>query len=170
MPEPLLDDFEQFFAELPSNVSDDLSFMMMILADESIVVREVGEVYEQAARDLFQASTRIGRIANLINAVSIVDVYFAMDVRKRFDADSAVLQQRGGGTKNAKASRDPYAREIDAIEKARQRWRNLRATKFAPAALAEALTPPKGSDYTRSSKPRHRGETAEVFGGAASGQ
>jgi hypothetical protein len=163
MSEPLLEDFELFFAELPSNVQDDLSFMMMILADESIVVHEVGEVYEQAARDLFQATTRIGHIANLINAVSIIDVYFAMDAEKRF-AGGVASQQRGSGAKNARTVPSPYAREIDAIEAARRRWRNLRATKFTPAALAEALTPLEApQEYARSSNSSLHGGTMEVF-------
>ncbi len=80
-------------------------------------------------RDLFQAKTRIGRLGNLIQAVSIFDIYFAMDAGERFDT-------------HRKAALYRYANQIGAIEAAKQRWRELRATKFTPAAIAAALIPP----------------------------
>jgi hypothetical protein len=40
-----------------------------------------------------------------------------------------------------KSARNFYASEIDAIATAKQRWLELRATKFTPAAIAAALIP-----------------------------
>lgn len=140
--ETLLHDFELFFVGLPGNVRDDLSFMMVVLCDESAAVNEVAEVYERASQGLFRAKSRIGRIGNLINAISIADLYFAMDTHNRFDAEKMRPRRRRQQDQNAELSRSPYAREIDAIEMARQRWLELRATKFTPAAIAAALIPP----------------------------
>jgi hypothetical protein len=144
--ETLLEDFELFFVGLPDNVRDDLSFMMVVLgdesSDESVVVNEVAEVYERASQGLFKSKSRIGRVGDLINAVSIMDVYFAMDVHDRFDADKMHRWRPRADDENAGLSRGRYAREIDAIETARQHWLELRTTKFTPAAIATALIPP----------------------------
>src|SRR5580658_7435390 len=142
MSETLLGDFEAFFAELPSNVRDDVSFMLVLLSDEDFVVQEVRDVYERAAQGLFAAKTRIGRIGNLISAVSVLDVYFAMDVHDRFDAAKSAPRRGVSANKQAKAALNFYAGEIGAIEAAKQRWLELRAKKFTPAAIAGALIPP----------------------------
>jgi hypothetical protein len=164
MPSPL-EDFEAFFAGLPANVRHDLSFMMVILSDESLVVHEVREVYERAPLGLFQASTRMGRIGNLIHAASVVDVYFALNVSDRFGP-----QRRCADGTNGKTSRGPYAEEIDAIKTAKRRWLELRATKFSPAALAAALIPP-GSPRRRRrplAKPIKQIDSREVLPDAVS--
>jgi hypothetical protein len=137
MSETLVEDFETFFIELPAEVRNDLWFMMVILSDENFVFQDGADVYERAAQSLFQAKTRIGRLGNLIQAASIFDIYFAMDTGERFDAD-----------RNAALYR--YADQIGAIEAGKQRWRELRATKFTPAAIAAALIPP--------GLPRQRGQ------------
>jgi hypothetical protein len=151
MSESLLEDFELFFGELPANVREDLLFMMVILSDENFVFYDAREVYERAGRGLFEAETRIGRIGNLINAVSVLDVYFAMNVRNRFDVKNTSRRERAGGG-GAKTARDCYAHEIDAIRTAKQRWLELRATKFTPAAIAAALIPP-GPPQKRAPRP-----------------
>lgn len=169
--ETLLEDFELFFVGLADNVRDDLSFMVVMLRDEIVVVNEVAEVYERASQGLFRARSRIGRIGNLINAVSILDVYFAMDVHNRFDADKMHRRRRRLDGENAGLARGPYAREIDAIEAARQRWLELRATKFTPAAIAAALIPAaaprKGTRLSRTPNP-HDGQFREVQRGTVS--
>jgi hypothetical protein len=137
MSETLVEDFETFFIELPAEVRNDLWFMMVILSDENFVFQDGADIYERAAQSLFQARSRIGRLGNLIQAASIFDIYFAMDAGERFDAD-----------RNAALYR--YANQIGAIEAAKQRWRELRATKFTPAAIAAALIPP--------GLPRRRGQ------------
>src|ERR1700733_971591 len=86
MSETLVEDFETFFIELPAEVRNDLWFMLVILSDEDFVFQDGTDIYERAAQGLFQAKTRIGRIGNLIQAVSIFDTYFAMDAGERFDA------------------------------------------------------------------------------------
>jgi hypothetical protein len=164
--ETLLEDFELFFVGLPDNVRDDLSFMMVVLSDESFVVREVGDVYERALQGLLRANTRMGRVGNLIRAVSVLDVYFALNVRDRFGP-----QRRSANVPNASASRGPYTEEIDAIKAAKRHWLELRATKFTPAAIAAALiptaSPPKGTRLSHTSN-GHGGQFKEIQRGAAS--
>jgi hypothetical protein len=139
MSETLLEDFETFFIELPAEVRNDLWFMMVILSDENFVFQDGTDIYERSAQGLFQAKTRIGRIGNLIQAVSIFDIYFAMDAGERFDTNrkSAAKQSRGGHPALYR-----YASQVGAIEAAKRRWHELRATKFTPAAIARALIPP----------------------------
>lgn len=147
MSETLLEDLEQFFAGLPATVRDDLSFMMVVLSDENQVVYDVGEVYARSARGLFDARTRIGRIANLINAVSVFDVYFAMDANRRFGP-------RGPGRRvlhdgGAAVVPDHYAAWLEAIQAAARQWQELRRNTFTPAAIAAALVPPDSSGVRR---------------------
>ena len=133
--ETLVEDFETFFIELPAEVRNDLWFMMVILSDENFVFQDSTDIYDRAAQGLFQAKTRIGRLGNLIQAVSVFDIYFAMDAGERFGPN--------GKSKPAReASLYRYASQIGAIEAAKERWQKLRATKFAPSAIAAALIPP----------------------------
>src|ERR1700753_2482684 len=88
MSEALLSELERFFEGLPPTVRDDLAFMMVALSDENLVVHEVHDLYDQPAHRLFTAQTTIGRLGNLINAVSIFDVYFAMDASRRYASKS----------------------------------------------------------------------------------
>jgi hypothetical protein len=88
MPETLLNVFEGFCDDLPETVRDDLLFMMVMLSDEDLVVDELDDIGERA-RTLFGARTLIGRIGNLISAVSILDVYFALDPNERFGSDGS---------------------------------------------------------------------------------
>jgi hypothetical protein len=142
MSERLLKEFEQFFDDLPAAVRGELSFMMVTLADETFVASESEFAFESAARRLFSAQTPIGRLGNLIHAVSIFDVYFAMDARKRFGSTRSTSQM---SLKNAKTSSmvNHYANQIDAINETRRRWRELRRTRLTSEAIADALTPPK---------------------------
>ena len=150
---------ELFFDELPATVQDDLSFMMVVLADESLVVQDVQDVYDIPAQRLFTAQTPIGRLGNLITAVSVFDVYFAMDAQRRF-------APKPNGRRPAPATRaeiggiasllDAYADQIDAISAARQRWAELRRTRLTPAAIAAALAPPRP---TRQRQRQSPGET-----------
>jgi hypothetical protein len=161
----LLEDFEAFFAALPANVRHDLSFMMVILSDERHVVHEAGEVYERALLRLFRANTRMGRIGNLIHAVSVAEVYFAQNVRDRFGP-----RRRRAGGKDAKASSSPYAEEIDAIKDAKRHWLELRATRFSPSALGAALILPASPRKRRRSlaEPVNQIDSREVIPDAVS--
>lgn len=131
MADSLPDEFETFFTELPPPVRSDLWFMMVMMSDENLVFDDPAEACERAAPGLFQARTPAGRIGDMIYAASIFDIYFAMNPDERF------------GTNNeARAnSRARYADRTAAIEASGAAWRQLRATKFAPAAIAAALTP-----------------------------
>jgi hypothetical protein len=155
MAETLLEDFETFFIELPADVRNDLWFMMVILSDENFVFHDGTDIYERAAEGLFQAKTRIGRIGNLIHAVSIFDTYFAMDAGGRFDAGRKASSSQCGGQTPAHR----YANRVGAIEAAKQSWRELRATKFTPEAIAAALIPP-GLPRKRTQR-RHASTTAD---------
>ena len=141
MSESLLKVLEQFFDDLPATVRDDLSFMMVVLADENLVVQDVQDVYDVPAQRLFNAQTPIGRLGNLINAVSVFDVYFAMDTHRRFAPKPN--GRRAAPATGVASLLDAYAGQIDAIGGARQRWAELRRTKLAPAAIAAALAPPR---------------------------
>jgi len=170
MSESLLETFELFFIALPTTVRNDLSFMMVTLFDENLLVIDVEDVYESAARGLFKANTRIGRIGELVCAFSVFDVYFAMDARERYSGPSAQSRKmpraRDGGIRL-----DPYAEQIDDIEAAKLHWLELRATRFTPAAIAAALVPsgpprkpnrpfaalPAGGGKSRLSSPEYPG-------------
>jgi hypothetical protein len=134
MSETLLEDFEVFFIELPAAVRNDLWFMMVILSDENFVFHDGTDIDERAARGLFQARTRIGRLGNLIQAIAVFDIYFAMDAAERFNPAKPA--------RKGQFALYRYADQIDAIGAARQRWDELRATKFTSAVIAKALIPP----------------------------
>jgi hypothetical protein len=138
MSESLVDEFELFLLDLPANVRDDLSFMMIMLSDEDLDIHDPAEVYDLASKGLFKTATSFGRMGNLIYAVSVLDIYFAMNVRGRFGSGS--LQKRPNALP-AKVFSGPYAREVEAIRTAKQRWAELRVKKFTPKKLAAALTP-----------------------------
>jgi hypothetical protein len=159
MSETLLNELERFFEELPSTVRDDLSFMMVALSDESLVVCDVQDLYDVPARQLFSAQTPIGRLGNLINAVSVFDVYFAMDAHRRFATKPFATRpngRRSPPSTGIASLLDAYAGQIDAIEAARQRWTELRQTRLTPAAIAAALAPPPPASQ------RRRGSSGEM--------
>lgn len=144
MSEVLIGDFQRFFDDLPESVHNDLMFMMVMLSDENVVVEDVQSVYETATLSLFKARTQIGRIADLINAVSVIDVYFAMDVRRRFAPCRSAGSRNAPDSQNARVSAvlDRYAETIGQIENAKEKWRQLRRTTLSPEAIASALIPP----------------------------
>jgi hypothetical protein len=141
MPESLIEEFELFYIELPSNVRRDLSFMMVALSNEDFVFHDPTEVHELAAHKLFNSATRFGVIGDLIYAVSILDVYFAMSVRDRFGTDGTHLRRKRHSSGAANVLSDFYSTEIEAILMAKRQWLELRATRFAPHAIAAALAP-----------------------------
>ncbi|HEY1544856.1 MAG TPA: hypothetical protein VGG01_20865 [Xanthobacteraceae bacterium] len=149
----MLSEIDRFFEDLPPTVRDDLSFMMMALSDENLIIYDVQDLLDVAAQRLFSAQTPIGRLGSLINAVSVFDVYFAMDPHRRF---ASTPGGRKPGSGNGLASLlGAYADQIGAIEAARQQWAALRQTPLTPAAIAEALSPPapKGQGRRRSLEP-----------------
>jgi hypothetical protein len=127
----LLEEFERFFTELPSTVRSDLWFMMVMMSDESLVFDDPAEACAREAPELFQARTPVGRIGDMIYAASIFDIYFAMNAGERFGRYDEAWPN----------SLPRYADQAAAIEESGRQWRQLRSTKFAPAAIAAALTP-----------------------------
>lgn len=160
MAESLIEKFEIFYIGLPPNVRSDLAFMMVMLCNEDLVFHDPAEVYELASHGLFKSTTRLGCIGDLIYAVSVLDVYFAMNVRDRFGVDSLKRPRRS--TTNVPP--DFYAGEVDAIHDARRRWLELRATSFAPDVIATALIPPEPPQKRPQSSsrplPRHKRDSS----------
>jgi hypothetical protein len=147
MPKTLLNVFETFCDDLPETVRDDLQFMMVMLSDEDLTVDEVGNIDERA-RALFGARTFIGRIGNLITAVSIFDVYFALDPGQRFGLDDSPRESdRPESNPNQSVIRGRYSNRSKAILAAKQKWIELRHTTLSPEAIATALTPIKPTPH-----------------------
>jgi hypothetical protein len=128
MADALLEEFEEFFVELPSAVRNDLWFMMVMMSDETLVFDDPAQAYAHGAGALFQARTSVGRIGDMIYAASIFDIYFAMNAGKRFGS-------RGKTQTGARR----YVERTAAIEASSRKWQQLRTTTFAPAAIAAAL-------------------------------
>src|SRR5262249_1965210 len=118
-----------------------------------VAVHDVQDIYDVPPRHLFGAQTPIGRIGNLINAVSVFDVYFAMDVHRRFALEPN--GRRSAPATGLAALLDAHATHIDAIDPARHRWTGLRGTRPPPAATAAPLAPPYP---TKQRRRRHPGE------------
>jgi hypothetical protein len=141
MSDTLVNVFERFCDDLPETVRRDLLFMMVMLSGEDLVVDELGAIDERA-QALFGARTFISRIGNLISAVSVFDVYFAIDPGERFGLDQS---QRESDSSEATASqsriRNRYLERSNAILAAKQVWMELRRTSLSPQAIATALTP-----------------------------
>jgi len=117
-----------------------------MLSDEDLVVEDLDDIDERA-RALFGARTFVGRMANLISAVSIIDVYFAMDPSamdpsERFGSDGSPREcgdQQIDKTQSRVHNR--YADRRRAIAAAKQVWTELRCTTLSPEAIATALIP-----------------------------
>jgi hypothetical protein len=141
MPETLLNVFEGFCDSLPESVRHDLLFMMVVLSDEDLVVDELDDI-DRRARALFGARTFVGRIGNLINAVSIFDVYFALDADERFGLKGS---QSDRSSPQSEMGQSPvlnrYADRRRAIVAAKQVWMELRRTTLSPEAIATVLAP-----------------------------
>jgi hypothetical protein len=141
MSETLLNVFERFCDDLPETVRSDLQFMMVMLSDEDLTVDELGNIDERA-RALFGAQTFIGRMGNLISAVSIFDVYFALDPGERFCLDRSRRESDGSEKKASQSRIHPrYLDRSKAILAAKQVWMELRRTSLSSQAIATALTP-----------------------------
>ena len=132
----ILDDLVTFFDEIPDIVRAELSALMVTLAADAQLEHGAGDC-ESAARALFDAETRVGRIGNLINAVAVFDVYFAIDHDARF------ASRLPGSTKNSRAPLAQFAIRRDAIDQAQQMWQSRRDTTLSTAAIAAALVRPE---------------------------
>jgi len=133
----ILDDLATFFDDIPDIVRVELSALMVILAADAQLEHGASD-YESAARAHFNAETRVGRIGDLINAVAVFDVYFAMDHDARF------APRQPGSTKSNRAPGDTLARfavRRDAIGLAQQMWQSRRNTTLSTASIAAALVP-----------------------------
>lgn len=141
MLESSLDVFEGFCDDLPETVRNDALFMMVMLWDEDIIVEELDDI-DKRARALFGARTFVGRMGNLISAVSIFDVYFALDPSERFGSDTSQREScRPEGNVIQSRIHDGYADRRRAILAAKQVWMELRRTTLSPEAIATALVP-----------------------------
>jgi hypothetical protein len=150
MPETLLNVFEVFYDDLPETVRGDLLFMMVMLSDEDLVVDQVDDIDERA-RALFGARTFIGRISNLISAVSIFDVYFALDPSERFGLDGSQYERGGPQSETQSRIHNRYVDPRRAILAAKQVWMELRRTTLSPEAIAAALVPINSTPHAKNS-------------------
>lgn len=141
MSEAMLDEFATFFDDMPDVVRTDLSRLLVTLADEEDAAFEDQSDYEWAARALFNAQTPAGRLGNLINAVGLFDVYFAVDASKRFELRQNGSRPHPSEPRGAAAS-GRYAGHLKAIDIARQQWAMLRRGPLSSAAIGEALLLP----------------------------
>lgn len=151
MPDTLLNVFEEFCDDLPETVRDDLLFMIAMLSDEDLIAYELGDIDERA-RALFGARTFIGRIGNLISAVSFFDVYFALDPNERFGLDG--LQREDGGSQSEVTQSRIHNHCADrsrAIFAAKQVWMKLRRTTLSPESIATALVPINSTPHEKNS-------------------
>jgi len=126
-----------FFDDIPDIVRAELSALMVTLAEDDQLETTMND-YERAARALFNAETRVGRIGNLISAVAIFDVYFAIDHDARFGQQPGLKSNHTPGE-----ALDRFATRRDAIGLARQMWQARRDTTLSAAAIAAALVPPE---------------------------
>jgi hypothetical protein len=140
MPETLLNAFERFCDHLPEPVRGDLFFMMVMLSDEELVVEEVDDIDERA-QALLSARTFIGRISNLMSAVSIFDVYFALDPDERFGLNRSQPECSSPQPDMTQSLLNRYAERRRAIVAAKQAWMELRRTTLSAEAIATALVP-----------------------------
>jgi hypothetical protein len=133
----VLDEFVAFFDGIPEVVRSELAFFLVTLSDEWRVEPEAPFDYERAARILFDAETRTGRISNLISAAGFFDVYFSLNAGERFKTNGDRSPEATNGARLA--DRD---NRLAAIEAAGHQWRELRRTTLGPVAIALALLPP----------------------------
>jgi hypothetical protein len=140
---PIFGQLSAFFDGLPDTVRAEISLVIVALAGDAFIDLDEEFDYEAAARGLFNAQTQLHRLGNLINAVGVLDVYFAGDPRKRFgtllERYKELCKQRNEST--LKAARDQCAERIAAIEKSRAEWTDLRETVLTATTLNAALMP-----------------------------
>jgi len=137
----VLNEFETFFDGVPASVRAELSFFLVKLADEWHVEEHGAHGYERAARALFNAQTRTGRIGNLISAAAFVDVYFSLKSGQRAKARRWHSLQ---ATNAVKIDGERLPEMADAA----QLWAELRKTRLSPAAIVAALVPETGQRAT----------------------
>lgn len=142
----VLQEFTNFLDGAPESVRRDLSGLLIALADDDVI--DVGsDVVPEA---LFSAQTHVGKIGDLINAVGVVDVYFALDSAERFQPAGRQHGAAPGHRKAPAAVLAAYAERLAAVEAARREWQTLRAERLSTGEIAAALSTSHGA----ASKPR----------------
>lgn len=145
MPTNVLQEFADFFDGAPESVRRDLSGLLMALAYDGAVDVEGDVLHDDPVRGLFNGQTHVGKIGDLINAVGVVDVYFALDTAERFRPagrpPGAALERR----KAPAAVLAAYADRLAAVETARRAWLALRAERLSTGAIAVALRTSNGT-------------------------
>jgi len=79
----LLDLLIEFLDCLPEVVRGEASLVIAALSGDEFIDLDEEFDFEYAARGVFEAPTRLGRLGRLINVVAVLDVYFAGDPRLR---------------------------------------------------------------------------------------
>jgi hypothetical protein len=141
----LLDQLIEFLDCLPEVVRGEASLVIAALSGDEFIDLDEEFDFEYAARGVFEAPTRLGRLGRLINVVAVLDVYFAGDPRLRLGTLLARYDRLCVLQKNVRleAARNRCTDHLAAIEQARADWTELRKTGLTTAALSAALM----SDY-----------------------
>lgn len=146
----VLQEFTNFLDGAPDSVRRDLSGLLMTLAYDDAIDVGSDALQENPVQELFSAQTHVGKIGDLINAVGVVDVYFALDSAERFQPAGRQHDAALGHRNAPSAVLTAYAERLAAVEAARREWQALRAERLSTGAIAAALRTSHGT----TSKPR----------------
>jgi hypothetical protein len=162
----LLDALSTFFDDVPDAVRSEISFLLVTLASDGAIEPGDETDYEQAARDLFDGETELGRLGNLISAAAVIDVYFAGDPQGRFAPMLQQFERLQGDQQRASLElfRNRYSERLAEIDTARRDWANLRRTVLAPTAISATLIPGFASSAGNSSGDRPSGRDTMTAG------
>jgi hypothetical protein len=138
----VFDRLSAFFEDLPGSVRAEVSLVMVALAGDAFIDVDEDFDYEEAARNLLDAPTRIHRLGRMINAIAVLDVYFASNPTRRIGALLESYDQlcKRHDDASLRAVRNRYVERLAAVESAQREWSDLRANELTTAALSAALT------------------------------
>jgi hypothetical protein len=137
----IFDRMSVFFDDLPGSVRAELSLVMVALARDAYIDVDEDFDYEEAARSLLDAPTRIHRLGKMITAIAVLDVYFASNPKRRIGALLESYEElcKRHDDASLRAARDRYVERLEAVESAQRQWSDLRANELTTAALSAAL-------------------------------
>jgi hypothetical protein len=130
-----------FFENLRGSVRAEVSLVMVALAGDAFIDIDENFDYEETARGLLDAPTRIHRLGKMINAIAVLDVYFASNPRKRLARLLKSYEElcKRHDDASLRAARDRYVERLAEVESAQREWFDLRATELTTAALGATL-------------------------------
>jgi hypothetical protein len=134
----IFDRMSVFFDDLVGSVRAEVSLVMVALAGDAYINVDENFDYEEAARSLLDAPTRIHRLGKMITAIAVLDVYFASNPKRRLGAllESYEDLCKRHDDASLRAARDRYVERLEAVESAQRQWSDLRANELTTAASA----------------------------------